>query len=92
MLGTPIALPFLLAPVGSSRMFYPRGEEVAARAAGAAGTIYIAVDAVGLPPRGREGGDDGPGVVSALSVSAAATSRRAAIERARKRRATPRWS
>ena len=41
VLGESIELPFLLAPVGSSRMFYPRGESVAARAAGAAGTIYI---------------------------------------------------
>ena len=40
VLGTRIALPFLLAPVGSSRMFYPRGEEAAASAAGDAGTIY----------------------------------------------------
>jgi isopentenyl diphosphate isomerase/L-lactate dehydrogenase-like FMN-dependent dehydrogenase len=40
VLGETIELPFLLAPVGSSRMFYPRGEEVAARAAGEAGTIY----------------------------------------------------
>src|SRR5947207_6614272 len=39
--GVPIALPFVLAPVGSSRMFYPRGEIAAARAAGAAGTAYI---------------------------------------------------
>jgi isopentenyl diphosphate isomerase/L-lactate dehydrogenase-like FMN-dependent dehydrogenase len=38
--GTELALPFILAPVGSSRMFYPRGEVVAARAAGAAGTAY----------------------------------------------------
>jgi L-lactate dehydrogenase (cytochrome) len=40
VLGTPIDVPFLLAPVGSSRLFYPRGECAAARAAGAAGTIY----------------------------------------------------
>ena len=40
VLGESIELPFLLAPVGSCRMFYPRGEEVAARAAGEAGTIY----------------------------------------------------
>src|SRR6185295_19906560 len=33
--GAALDLPFLLAPVGSSRMFYPRGEAVAARAAGA---------------------------------------------------------
>jgi L-lactate dehydrogenase (cytochrome) len=40
VLGTKIALPFLLAPVGSCRLFYPLGEAVAAREAGAAGTIY----------------------------------------------------
>ncbi len=41
VLGATNRVPFLLAPVGSSRMFYPRGEEVAARAAGEAGTTYI---------------------------------------------------
>lgn len=40
VLGETLELPLLLAPVGSSRMFYPRGEEVAARVAGEAGTIY----------------------------------------------------
>lgn len=40
VLGTTLALPLILAPVGSSRMFWPRGEEVAAAVAGAAGTIY----------------------------------------------------
>lgn len=40
LLGTTFELPFLLGPVGSSRMFYPRGEEAAARAAGDAGTGY----------------------------------------------------
>ncbi len=39
VLGIPVSMPILLAPVGSSRMFYPRGEEVAAEQAGAAGTI-----------------------------------------------------
>jgi isopentenyl diphosphate isomerase/L-lactate dehydrogenase-like FMN-dependent dehydrogenase len=41
VVGTTMALPFLLAPIGFSRMFYPRGEAVAARSAGAAGTAYI---------------------------------------------------
>jgi L-lactate dehydrogenase (cytochrome) len=41
VLGTPIELPFLLAPIGSSRMFFPRGECVAAAQAGAAGTGYV---------------------------------------------------
>jgi isopentenyl diphosphate isomerase/L-lactate dehydrogenase-like FMN-dependent dehydrogenase len=40
VLGLTIDLPLILAPVGSSRMFYPRGEERAACAAGEAGTIY----------------------------------------------------
>ena len=30
VLGVPVSMPILLAPVGSSRMFYPRGEEAAA--------------------------------------------------------------
>ena len=41
VLGTSLALPFILAPVGFCRMFYPRGEVYAAREAGAAGTGYI---------------------------------------------------
>lgn len=41
VLGTTLGLPVLLAPVGSSRLFYPRAEEAAAREAGAAGTIYV---------------------------------------------------
>jgi isopentenyl diphosphate isomerase/L-lactate dehydrogenase-like FMN-dependent dehydrogenase len=41
IVGIPLSLPFILAPIGSSRMFYPRGEEEASRAAGAAGTGYI---------------------------------------------------
>ena len=41
VLGTTFELPFLLAPVGFCRMFYPTGELHAARAANAAGTAYI---------------------------------------------------
>jgi len=41
VLGTIFELPFLLAPVGFCRMFYPRGEVHAARAANEAGTGYI---------------------------------------------------
>ena len=41
VLGVPLELPFLLAPIGSTRLFYPLGEVHAARAAGAAGTAYI---------------------------------------------------
>lgn len=40
VLGSRLALPFILAPVGSTRLLYPHGEAHAARAAGAAGTAY----------------------------------------------------
>jgi len=40
VLGTSLSMPFILAPVGSSRLFYPRGEEVAARVAATAGIAY----------------------------------------------------
>ena len=62
VLGTDLALPFALAPVGSSRMFYPRGEVVAAAAAGDAGTAYTLstlsgcrVDEVGAGAGDRSG-------------------------------------
>jgi L-lactate dehydrogenase (cytochrome) len=41
VLGGTVTLPVLLGPVGSSRLFWPRGEEVAARAAGEAGVVYV---------------------------------------------------
>lgn len=41
VLGTTLELPFLLAPVGSSRLFFPRGECVAAAQAGSARTAYV---------------------------------------------------
>lgn len=49
VLGTPIDVPFLLAPVGSSRMFFPRGECLAASEAGKAGTIYTLSTLSGTP-------------------------------------------
>lgn len=41
LVGTSFDVPFILAPLGSSRMFYPKGEIAAARAAGQAGTGYV---------------------------------------------------
>jgi L-lactate dehydrogenase (cytochrome) len=41
VLGATLELPFILAPLGSSRMFFPRAEAAAARAAGEAGTAYV---------------------------------------------------
>ncbi|HEY4270974.1 MAG TPA: alpha-hydroxy acid oxidase [Candidatus Udaeobacter sp.] len=40
VLGTSVSMPLILAPVGSCRVMYPRGEEAAARAAGKADIIY----------------------------------------------------
>jgi isopentenyl diphosphate isomerase/L-lactate dehydrogenase-like FMN-dependent dehydrogenase len=40
VLGTSVSMPLILAPVGSCRLMFPRGEEAAARAASEAGTIY----------------------------------------------------
>src|ERR1700730_12483943 len=41
VMGARLDLPLILAPVGSSRMLHPRGEALAAHAAGAAGTAYV---------------------------------------------------
>lgn len=41
VLGFDLSLPFILAPVGYSRLMHPEGEIAAARCAGAAGTGYI---------------------------------------------------
>ncbi|HEX7041023.1 MAG TPA: alpha-hydroxy acid oxidase [Trueperaceae bacterium] len=40
VLGHELSMPVILAPVGSSRLFWPRGEAEAAAAAGEAGTVY----------------------------------------------------
>src|SRR5207248_938894 len=39
VLGTSVSMPLILAPVGSSRLMFPRGEEAAAHSAGEAGII-----------------------------------------------------
>jgi L-lactate dehydrogenase (cytochrome) len=49
VLGTTFDLPFLLAPIGSTRMFHPHGEALAASAAGAAGAGYILSTLCGSP-------------------------------------------
>ena len=60
VLGATIDVPFLFAPVGSSRLFYPRGEEVAARAAGDAGTIYTLSTLSGCAVRDVKAATRGP--------------------------------
>jgi isopentenyl diphosphate isomerase/L-lactate dehydrogenase-like FMN-dependent dehydrogenase len=49
VLGASLSMPLILAPVGSSRLMYPRGEEAAAGAAGAAGIAYSLSTLSGCP-------------------------------------------
>jgi L-lactate dehydrogenase (cytochrome) len=60
VVGESISLPVILAPVGSARFFYPRGEEVAARAAGEAGTIYSLSTLSGCAVRDVKAATRGP--------------------------------
>jgi L-lactate dehydrogenase (cytochrome) len=60
VLGVPLELPFILAPVGSSRMFYPNGEVLAARAAGKAGTGYVLSTLSGTPMEQVRAATSGP--------------------------------
>ena len=60
VMGHPIEVPFILAPVGSSRMFYPNGEALAARAAGAAGTAYTLSTLSGTPMEEVKAATTGP--------------------------------
>lgn len=49
VLGSDLSIPLLLAPVGFSRMLWPRGEVAAARAAGKAGVGYTLTTISGSP-------------------------------------------
>ena len=49
VLGSDLSMPLLLAPVGFTRMMWPRGEVVAARAAGKAGVGYVLSTISGSP-------------------------------------------
>ena len=80
--GIPLSMPFMLAPVGSSRMFYPRGEEVAAAAAGAAGTPYILSTFSGCRLEDVKAATTGPACCSCIS-SATATVSTSMMQRAR---------
>ena len=60
VLGHSLELPFILAPVGSSRMFYPNGEALAARAAGQAGTAYVLSTLSGTPMEQVRAATKGP--------------------------------
>ena len=60
ILGARLELPFILAPVGSTRLFYPNGEVLAARAAGKAGTAYVLSTLSGTPMEQVRAATSGP--------------------------------
>jgi L-lactate dehydrogenase (cytochrome) len=82
VLGTPVDIPFLLAPVGSSRMFWPRGEEAASREAGKAGTIYTLSTLSGCRMEDVKQATSGPAWYQ-LYLVGGLDAARAAIDRAR---------
>jgi len=82
VLGFDLALPFLLAPVGYSRLMHPGGEVAAARAAGRAGTGYILSTISGHKLEDVKAGSAGP-VFYQLYLMGGRGAAEAAIERAR---------
>jgi isopentenyl diphosphate isomerase/L-lactate dehydrogenase-like FMN-dependent dehydrogenase len=60
VLGFDLALPFLLSPIGYSRLMHPEGEIAAARAAGEAGTGYILSTISGHRLEDVKAGSSGP--------------------------------
>jgi isopentenyl diphosphate isomerase/L-lactate dehydrogenase-like FMN-dependent dehydrogenase len=83
VLGTALDLPLLLGPIGSTRMFYPRGEAVAARAAGDAGTVYTLSTLSGSTLEEVKAASSGP-VWYQLYLVGGHDVARATIERARR--------
>lgn len=83
VLGFDLALPFLLAPVGYSRLMEPGGEVAAARAAGNAGTAYILSTISGHKLEDVRAGSKGP-VFYQLYLMGGRGAAEGAIERARK--------
>ncbi|MGA7592172.1 MAG: alpha-hydroxy acid oxidase [Candidatus Sulfotelmatobacter sp.] len=82
VLGFDLALPFLLAPVGYSRLMHPGGEVVAARAAGSAGTAYILSTISGHKLEDVKAASTGP-VFYQLYLMGGRGAAEGAIERAR---------
>lgn len=82
VLGFDLALPFLLAPVGYSRLMHPAGEVGAARAAGKAGTAYILSTISGHRLEDVKAASPGPLFYQLYLIGGRAAAE-AAIERAR---------
>ena len=82
VLGCDLSLPFLLAPVGYSRLMHPGGEVAAARAAGKAGTAYILSTISGHKLEDVKAASSGP-VFYQLYLMGGRAAAEAAIDRAR---------
>jgi L-lactate dehydrogenase (cytochrome) len=82
VLGFDLALPFLLAPVGYSRLMHPGGEVAAARAASRAGAAYVLSTISGHKLEDVKAGSSGP-VFYQLYLMAGRAAAEAVIERAR---------
>jgi isopentenyl diphosphate isomerase/L-lactate dehydrogenase-like FMN-dependent dehydrogenase len=82
VLGFDLQLPFMLAPVGYSRLMHPGGEVAAARAAGKAGTGYILSTISGHKLEKVKAGSSGP-VFYQLYLMGGRGAAEAAIDRAR---------
>jgi isopentenyl diphosphate isomerase/L-lactate dehydrogenase-like FMN-dependent dehydrogenase len=82
VLGFNLSLPFLLAPVGYSRLMHPGGEVAAARAAGAAGTAYILSTISGHKLEDVKAASSGP-VFYQLYLMGGRSAAEAVIDRAR---------
>ncbi len=82
VLGMELALPFLLAPVGYSRLMHPGGEVVAARSAGNAGTAYILSTISGHKLEDVKAGSSGP-VFYQVYLMGGRAAAEASIDRAR---------
>jgi L-lactate dehydrogenase (cytochrome) len=82
VLGFDLSLPFLLSPVGYSRLMHPVGEVGAARAAGNAGTAYILSTISGHKLEDVRAASTGP-VFYQLYLMGGRGAAEAAIERAR---------
>jgi isopentenyl diphosphate isomerase/L-lactate dehydrogenase-like FMN-dependent dehydrogenase len=82
VLGFDLQLPFILAPVGYSRLMHPGGEVAAARAAGRAGTAYILSTISGHKLEDVRAGSKGP-VFYQLYLMGGRGAAEAAIDRAR---------
>lgn len=82
VLGSDLSVPFLLAPVGYSRLMHPEGEKAAARMAGNIGTAYILSTISGHKLEDVKASSAGP-VFYQLYLMGGRAAAEASIERAR---------